>query len=95
MSRFLQGKSVPENVYDMEIQLHKPIMIAVTPEVAEYYVALLNAGTCSRDEDIRDRDVLTAAAVEALEFICSGSNQGRDRVVEILNAALALEGKTP
>jgi hypothetical protein len=68
--RFRQGKSVPENIYDDEVQPHKPIMIAANPEIAEHYVRLLNAGLCVSEDDIRDRDALVAAASQALDEMC-------------------------
>lgn len=86
--RFRQGGRVPENIYDNATQPHKPIMIAANPEIAEHYVRLLNAGTCSKDIDIQERDDLIAAALEALRFIQSGETLGRQRVVAQLSNAL-------
>jgi hypothetical protein len=56
MSRFRQGKSVPENIYDDEVQPHKPIMIAANPEIAEHYVRLLNAGLCVKVDAIDEAE---------------------------------------
>ncbi len=60
-TRFRQGGKVPENVYDMKAQPHKPIMIAPTPELAEEYVSLMNK---SMDEKYFDPYIVPEAFVK-------------------------------
>lgn len=42
--RYRQGNKVPENIYDMQAQPWKPIMIAPSPYLAEHYVKVMNLG---------------------------------------------------
>ena len=88
--RFRQGRSVPENIYDNEVQPHKPIMIAANPEIAEHYVRLLNAGLCVKDDEIQERDVLIAAALTALDEMCRtvAPRNSFTEAVDALDAAL-------